>query len=536
MRARPRRGGEDDLADAELNDRVTGETLVGGNGSREEAASSGRAASAQVDGTVRAIELHPQLARRRGPGRGWLVRRMLVAADVVGLLLALGLTEFLYRNSDVPSGVGIPTEFIIFACTLPGWVVLAKLYGLYDRDDRRTDYSTADEFVPVLHMTTVVVWLYFATSKLTGLTNPDSNKLATFWLLATAAIVLGRATARTVARRRPGYIQRAVIVGAGDVGQLIARKLLQHPEYGIELLGFVDRAPKERRDDVGDLTVLGAPDDLARIVDELGVERVIVAFTGDPHEVVLDLLRSMKDLNVQIDIVPRLFEIIGPSLAINSIEGVPIVSVPRFRLSRSSRFLKREIDIAISSIALVLLAPLFVLIGVLIKLDSRGPVFFRQIRMGTGNRIFRIWKFRTMVVDAERRKSQLADLNKHARTDPRMFKVPEDPRVTRIGAFLRRYSLDELPQLINVLRGEMSLVGPRPLILDEDEHVGAWARRRLDLRPGMTGLWQVLGRNEIPFEEMVKLDYLYVTGWSLGGDLKLMARTIPSIFRARATY
>jgi lipopolysaccharide/colanic/teichoic acid biosynthesis glycosyltransferase len=184
---------------------------------------------------------------------------------------------------------------------------------------------------------------------------------------------------------------------------------------------------------------------------------------------------------------------------------------------------------------LVLLAPVLSAIAALIKLDSSGPVFFRQVRMGSGGKQFRILKFRTMVVDAETRKAEVRHLNKHAQpgSDGRMFKIPGDPRITRLGRFLRRYSLDELPQLVNVLKGEMSLVGPRPLIVDEDRHVSEWARKRLDLRPGMTGLWQVLGRSDIPFDEMVKLDYLYVTTWSLWHDFRLLFRTVPLVLQAR---
>jgi lipopolysaccharide/colanic/teichoic acid biosynthesis glycosyltransferase len=170
-----------------------------------------------------------------------------------------------------------------------------------------------------------------------------------------------------------------------------------------------------------------------------------------------------------------------------------------------------------------------------IKLDSRGPVLFRQRRIGSHDRPFTMLKFRTMVVDAEQRKHELAHLNRHALRggDPRMFKIPDDPRVTRFGRILRRYELDELPQLWNVLKGEMSLVGPRPLILDEDREVQGWGRRRLELRPGMTGLWQVLGRSAISFDEMVRLDYKYVTSWSLWNDFRLLGRTIPLVFSGR---
>ena len=158
--------------------------------------------------------------------------------------------------------------------------------------------------------------------------------------------------------------------------------------------------------------------------------------------------------------------------------------------------------------------------------------------MGCEEQTFRIFKFRTMTADADERKAEVAHLNQHLQNggDPRMFKIPNDPRMTRVGRFLRRYSLDELPQLINVFRGEMSLVGPRPLILDEDRHVEKWARQRLNLKPGITGPWQVIGRTEIPFEEMVRIDYLYVTGWSLFGDLRLLFRTVPIVFRSQNAY
>jgi lipopolysaccharide/colanic/teichoic acid biosynthesis glycosyltransferase len=200
--------------------------------------------------------------------------------------------------------------------------------------------------------------------------------------------------------------------------------------------------------------------------------------------------------------------------------------------------MKRTMDFVVSALALLVLAPLLLLIAMAIKFTSSGPVFFRQIRMGRGNKTFRIYKFRTMYADAEERKAEYAHLNKHAREggDARMFKIPGDPRVTPVGHLLRRYSLDELPQLINVLKGEMSLVGPRPLILDEDQHVREWGRQRLNLKPGITGPWQVLGRDGIPFAEMVRLDYLYVTGWSVLNDLKLMLKTVPVVFRVRDSY
>jgi exopolysaccharide biosynthesis polyprenyl glycosylphosphotransferase len=269
------------------------------------------------------------------------------------------------------------------------------------------------------------------------------------------------------------------------------------------------------------------------MVQILDVERVIVAFSNDSHEDMLDLIRSLKDLDIQIDLVPRFFEVIGTNIGIHTAEGLPLIGLPALRLSRSSLLMKRTMDLMFSITGLVLLAPLFLATAIWIKLDSRGPVFFRQLRMGSGDQTFEIFKFRTMSADADERKQDFAELNKHRDGDGRMFKIPNDPRVTRSGRVLRRFSIDELPQLINVVRGEMSLVGPRPLILEEDLHVVDWRRRRLNLKPGITGLWQVLGRDDIGFEEMVRLDYVYVTTWSLLNDLKLILRTIPALYRAR---
>ena len=472
--------------------------------------------------------------------RGWLVRRVLVAADAVGLTLAFFAAQLSFDPRGRPAAsfdaIEPLTEFGLFALTLPVWIIVARLYGLYDRDERRTHHTTTDDLVGVFHLVTVGAFVLLAAASLTGIAEPHFPKVLAFCGFAIGFVTLARTIGRALSRRHAAFLQNAVIVGAGEVGQVVARKLLQHPEYGINLVGFVDADPRERPPDLDHVVLLGTPRDLPRIVGDLDVERVVVAFSGDSHEEALELIRALKDLWVQVDVVPRLFEIVGPNATVHQVEGLPLIGLPPFSLSRTSRILKRAMDVPLSLLGLVILAPLFAVVAVLIKLDSPGPVFFRQPRVGAGRQTFRIYKFRTMVQDAEARKTEVAHLNRHAREggDPRMFKIAGDPRVTRVGRFLRRFSLDELPQLINVLRGEMTLVGPRPLIPDEDRHVEGWGRKRLDLKPGMTGMWQVLGRNEIPFGEMVKLDYLYVTTWSLANDLLLLVRTLPLVFKGEA--
>jgi len=467
--------------------------------------------------------------RRRRSG---LVRLMLVHADLFALMLAFFAAERLFGGASAFQG-GLTQAGGLFLASLPLWILAIKSAGLYSRDDEVIQHTTLDEAPKLIWIATVGCWAFLVVAWALSITTPELSQLVGFWLLASVLLPAVRVLARSEFQRDVDFPQNTVIVGAGAVGQLLAYKILGHPEYKLRVLGFVDAQPKERRDDLGDLHVLGQPEDLARLVDELSIERVIVAFSNDSHEEVLDLIRLLRDDSVRIDIVPRLFDVLPPTMQSHTVEGIPLLTLPRLRLSAGSRFIKRTFDLVLGTLALFLLLPVIGLIALMIKLDSRGPVFFRQVRVGTGSRTFRMWKFRTMVTDADARKDEVAHLNKHALPggDPRMFKIKSDPRVTRVGRKLRRYSLDELPQLINVVTGEMSLIGPRPLIVEEDEHIHQWGRKRLLLKPGITGLWQVLGRSAIPFEEMVKLDYLYVTNWSLSGDFRLLLQTVPAALR-----
>jgi exopolysaccharide biosynthesis polyprenyl glycosylphosphotransferase len=467
--------------------------------------------------------------------RGWLMRRLLLLADLIGLFVAYVIAIELAPPASTGDRVAPVWEVLLFVATLPLWVLLLRIYGLYDRDEERTDHSTVDDVVGVVQVVTLGTWSFLVLTHLTGLPYPNLGRLVVFWLLAIALVPLLRAASRAIGRRQSSYIQNVIIVGSGYVARMLAEKIEKHSEYGLRVVGFVDRDDRGLAAN-GKTPFIGTTDGLPALVREYGVQRVAIAFSTDSHDQTLRVIRSMQDTDVQIDIVPRMFEVLGTNVQLHTIEGLPLVGLPSTHLSGSSRFLKRSLDLTASLLGLVLLSPLFFASAIAIKLDSRGPIFFRQVRMGSGNRPFRVFKFRTMGVDAEDRKPDVAHLNMHNGGDSRMFKVPDDPRVTRVGRFLRRWRIDELPQLINVLSGRMSLVGPRPLILDEDQHVAAWARRRLDLKPGMTGLWQVLGASDIPFDEMTKLDYLYVTNWSLREDLRLIMLTLPALARARAAY
>jgi lipopolysaccharide/colanic/teichoic acid biosynthesis glycosyltransferase len=236
----------------------------------------------------------------------------------------------------------------------------------------------------------------------------------------------------------------------------------------------------------------------------------------------LEVIRVAKAIGLRVSLIPRLFEVIGSAVAFDELDGLTILGVPRTGLGRSSRFLKRSFDLAGATIGIVLLAPLMAAIAIAIRVDSPGPVLFRQVRVGRDGKRFHILKFRSMVCQAEALKSAVSHLNEAQG----VFKIPRDPRLTRVGRWLRRRCLDELPQLFNVWRGEMSLVGPRPLVVDEDAKIIGLDRARLASMPGMTGHWQVLGSARIPMQEMVAIDYLYAANWSLWNDVKLLLRTI----------
>jgi exopolysaccharide biosynthesis polyprenyl glycosylphosphotransferase len=482
------------------------------------------------------------LARRRissSRRRGWAIRRALLVADLIGLAVAFVIAQQLYRrHTGAPNAVSDLLEIFLFMGSLPGWVVAAKLYGLYDRDEERTDHSTADELVGVFHLVTVCTWGLLVLFYLTQLAHPQFPKLLSFWILATALVTLGRSLARAACRRHISYLQNTVIVGAGDTGQGLALKLLNHPEYGLNLVGFIDSNPKIRDDRLSHLTVLGDLGDLEQVVELLDVERVIVAFTNDGHEELISNIALLRDEDVQIDIVPRLFDHLGPSVSIHTIEGIPLVSLPPIRLPWSSLLIKRALDVAFSVAAATLLLPFLAILAVVIKLDSRGPVFYRHTRVGRGGAEIRVVKLRTMYLDACRGDKYGAgaaeDLFETLMQNPESraefqatYKLRNDPRVTRIGKFLRKSSLDELPQLWNVLRGDLSLVGPRALTRDElGLYYGASAKDLLTIRPGITGYWQINGRSRLEYHDRVRLDLAYVSGWSLGLDLEIIAKTV----------
>jgi len=467
--------------------------------------------------------------------RGWLVRRALLAADVTGLALAFVVAKLITAPSGDASAL---VEWGMLALTIPMWVVAAKLYGLYERDEEQVDHSTVDEIVGVFHLVTLGAWLYFVGTWLGGLTNPHVPRLVAFWLLAILLVTAGRGVARAAARRSSLYLQNTLILGAGTVGQLAARKLVQHPEYGINLVGFVDAHPRPLRPELERLPVVGSSERLEEIVHMLDIERVIVAFSEATHAEVLAAIRRLRTLGVQIDVVPRLFEDVGPKSTIHSFEGLALVGLPRADLSWSWRLLKRTLDLALGLVMLAFAAPLMAAIALAVRLDSPGPALFRQTRLGEGMKPFTVLKFRTMRVDTrddEHRLYVASTLTSDAVPNSNgLYKLERADCVTRVGRWLRQTSLDELPQLFNVVAGDMSLVGPRPCLAYETEGFAEHHFERFLMPPGLTGLWQVTARGRSTFGEALDMDVAYVRSWSLSLDLRLLLKTPFSLLRMKA--
>ncbi len=448
------------------------------------------------------------VAREYGVRDSYL-RRSLAVGDAFALGVALIGVGILTPDGDTPSRLAWG-----FAL-LPVWIVLLKVYGLYDRDAKRLSHTTLDDSPAVFHVVllgSLMLWIYFKVIPVHPL---NGTETLAFGALAFLLILFGRAMVRRLIAKMIGPEPVLLVGDTGNVN--LMSKLQAHPEYNANPVGAI------RKGEVGDAAAV------LEQAERLGADRLIVAHEALEADELVKLLHACKAETIKVSLLPRVFDVMGPSVEIDDVEGVTVLGVNPPVLTRSSRLMKRATDIAGSALGLIVTAPFMALIAAAIKLDSQGPVFFRQSRVGKNGEPFELIKFRTMVLGADQ---QTALLRAHS-TDPRWLKLDHDPRITRVGRVLRRSSLDELPQLGNVLRGHMSLVGPRPLSDTDDSQVGGQARSRLDLTPGLTGLWQVLGRTGIPFDEMIKLDYLYVTNWSLWTDLRLLLQTIPAVFARR---
>jgi exopolysaccharide biosynthesis polyprenyl glycosylphosphotransferase len=445
------------------------------------------------------------------------LRRLLFVADLLTGVVSGALVGAVARGSG--------THVLLLAVIVAvAWPVAAFLCGLYAREDLRAWSSGVSE-APKLVLTCLAVsWPMYALLDSMDLARPAAG--AFFGALACGTVAgLARSGARITAHRVPKLRQRTLIVGSGLVAERLAERINDHPELGLELTGFIDDGGSDQGS--SSLSYLGGLKALSDLVELDQVDRVMIAFTRAHHEELLHALRICRDAGVAVDVVPRLFEFLDGARSIEQIGGMPLLSIDAPTFSAPSRMSKRTLDLVGAGVLLLLLSPVLLVIAIAIKLDSHGPVLFTQPRSGRGGRFFKLYKFRSMHNEA----------TVEVRDDGAIVKYPNDDRITRVGRVIRRFSLDEAPQLINVLSGDMSLVGPRPLVMAEAQTLTeSWQARRADLRPGLTGPWQISGRSNIPFQEMIRFDYQYVAGWSLARDVEILLATLPVVLSGRGAY
>jgi lipopolysaccharide/colanic/teichoic acid biosynthesis glycosyltransferase len=478
--------------------------------------------------------------------RDAIYRRALALADVASAAIAV-LVGVPILGGDALNPLAL--------LALPLVLVVAKVAGLYDRDEHLVRRTTLDEVPTLFWAATLYAFLIWLGGNLIVVGQFGRDQAIGVWALFFLSMVSIRALARYLAGTVSGEVQ-CLVVGDAETANWITRRFDETSGLRARVVGCAPLAAGSPMNGNSGLNgsnghssngngsnghssnghgangngANGNGGNLKRLLASEQIERAIMAPRGELSDDLLNTTRSLTSLGLRVSVLPRLPEVVGSSVELDEVDGITLLGMRRFGLSRSSRAIKRCFDLVGAGLGLLVLSPFLAAMAIAIKVDSSGPVFFKQRRMGRDGVPFEMFKFRTMVDGAEAQKWTLAARNE---AGGGLFKIKDDPRVTRIGKLLRQISLDELPQLLNVLRGDMALVGPRPLVLDEDSMIEGWRRSRLELTPGMTGPWQVFGSARIPLDEMVKIDYLYGANWSLWLDMKTLLRTVPFVLGRR---
>jgi exopolysaccharide biosynthesis polyprenyl glycosylphosphotransferase len=479
---------------------------------------------------IRSVRLLPSAAQLRAVARRLVSIAALVAIDLSGLAaslyLALVVRQVYYGERPILWGIAWDAEakwlpFLVLVTVLVFWRA-----GLYAPREQRAGVG---RIVSSLLLVTVIT-LAFAVG--TGYQHTTYGLYLTAFVIAAIVVSILRSSYEVVTGdvwRLRGARRRAVLVGEGE--RLVAlRRALGLGRGGIdyEFVGVLSGDDA----DVG-LPVLGRVEDVRRVLDTQPLDELIVSGSDLGEEELLDLVEEAHRRGVRVRIAPTTAELLTQRVEFVAGQGLPLFELRPPVVAGLDWAVKRAFDLTVSSALVLAGLPVWALIALAVKVDSAGPVFYRDRRVGLGERQFGMFKFRSMYVDASARQAALEAENEASGP---LFKIKDDPRVTRVGRILRRYSIDELPQVLNVLRGEMSLVGPRPLPLRDYVQLEDWHRRRYRVLPGMTGLWQVSGRIELTFDDLVRLDFYYLENWSIWLDISILAKTLPAVLARRGAY
>jgi exopolysaccharide biosynthesis polyprenyl glycosylphosphotransferase len=463
-----------------------------------------------------------------------------VALDALLINLAIYIAWFIRYELELTPPVGEGFFYQPYSAYLPFALIVTvpliaiyRFEGLYIRARGR---SFLDEIYTLINGATTGALLLMA---FTFFARPLVYSRAVYVysaILIVALLGCERLIIRTIIskqRKQGKGVDRVLIVGAGEVGRALMRNIVAQPDLGYQIIGFVDDHYERGHTDIGRFKALGGTDNLPQLLREHSVDEVILTLPWSARKKIMNIMELCQRQSIAIKIVPDLFQLSLSRVAIDDVGGVPLIAVREIKIGMWDAVLKRAIDLVLGILVLVIIAPILLIVGIAVRIDSPGPAIFAQQRVGRGGKPFTVYKFRTMRVGAETEVDKLRALNE---ADGPLFKIKNDPRNTRLGRLLRRTSIDELPQFFNVVRGDMSIVGPRPAIPAEVDHYQQWHKRRLEVMPGLTGLWQVSGRSELTFDEMVMLDIYYIENWTPWMDIWIMLKTVPTILFARGAY
>jgi exopolysaccharide biosynthesis polyprenyl glycosylphosphotransferase len=431
--------------------------------------------------------------------------------------------------SDVPYAVYLP--FVgLFTLLL---ILVYRQQGAYRL---RRQISWFDEFYAIVNGTatgTIIMIVFIFLYRAAFYSRAIFIYAGIFVILLLGLSRLIKVSLLRFLRRRGIGSERVLIVGAGEVARAVMRAVVANPECGFNIIGFLDDNPVKGETDIGRFKALGSLANLADVLREQAIDEVIITLPWQYHRKIVSIMTHCERENIRARIVPDLFQMTISRMHVEDIAGVPMIGIKEVSISGLNQVVKRSLDLVCAGLVLVVGAPLMAFIALSIKLESPGPVLFQQERVGRNGRRFTVYKFRSMIEGAEEQQAALQSLNE---AEGPLFKIKDDPRMTYVGRWLRKLSLDELPQFYNVLRGEMSLIGPRPPLPAEVKQYQEWHKRRLEVAPGITGLSQISGRSELSFDETALLDIYYIENWSLALDTKIILQTIPKVIFGNGAY
>lgn len=485
-------------------------------------------------------------ARREQAGTRWYtwgraarrwVAVFLVALDAVAIVLALAGAYWLRYGIKLGPAIRDRVDFSVYE-PLAFLLLVVMLSVLFAKGAYRLRLATevVDEVVMVFSAATLTVGAIVVITAMVNKYVYSRGMIVYLWLLLIVAVAGARALFRAgqaMSYRKGLGVRRLAVVGDTDAGKLVMQSVAGRPELGYDLVGFIDHGDVPQPRDFGRFRVLGRISDLPRVLDQHDIDEIIIAVPAAAHADVWPVLGSCEERGVLVKMVPDLFDVSLGRVSVDTLAGIPVFGIQDHPLRGFALGAKRACDIFVSLALLIISLPLLGVLALLIRLESAGPIILAQDRIGKGGRSFGCLKLRTMRPDAEELQPQLLPMNE---ADGPLFKIRDDPRLTRFGRHIRRWSLDEIPQLWNVVVGEMSLVGPRPPLPAEVARYEPAHMRRLEAKPGLTGIWQVSGRADLPFDEMVLMDIFYVDNWSLALDVKILVRTVKAVLFRRGAY